>query len=102
MPRETRLLRTYQACLVLGGAFAVFVVLDVGLAVTGVYPWADVGPAAFRLVLGIAISLLAFVVAMLVWREREDRNLGGATFSDAVIALGFMLVGGFLLLGLLR
>jgi hypothetical protein len=102
MPRDTRLLRTYQACLVLGGAFAAFVLLDVGLAATGVYPWTDVGPAVFRLALGIAIAVLSFVVAMLVWRERDDRNLGGATFSDAVIALGFMLVGGFLLLGLLR
>lgn len=102
MPRDTKLLRVFQACLVLGGAFAAFVVLDVVLAVTGIYPWGDTGPALFRLVLGLAVSVLAFVVANLVWRERDDQNLGGATFSDAVIAIGFMVVGGFLLLGLLR
>jgi hypothetical protein len=102
MGHETRLLRAFQTCLVLGGAFALFAVLDVVLALVGIYPWSDPGPALVRLVLGVLISCLAFVVAALVWREREEQHLDGVTFSDAVIVLGFMLVGGFLLLGALR
>jgi hypothetical membrane protein len=102
MGRETRLLRTFQAGLVLGGSFALFAVLDVVLAAVGIYPWTDVAPAVVRLVLGIIISGLAFVVAGFVWREREEQSLGGVTFSDLVIVVGFMLVGGFLLLGALR
>jgi len=102
MGRETRLLRAFQACLVLGGAFVLFAVLDVILAAVGIYPWADPLPAVVRLVLGVVIAALAFLIALLVWRERNERNLGGVTFSDAVIVVGFMIVGGFLLLGALR
>ena len=102
MPRDTMLLRVYQACLVMGGSFAAFIVLDVGLAATAIYPWGEVTPAVLRLALAALVAALAFVLAALVWREREERNLGGATFADAVITVGFMLVGGFLLLGLLR
>ena len=102
MQRDTRLLRVYQACLVVGGSFAAFIVLDVLLALTGIYPWTDVGPSTVRLVLAAAIAALAFLAARRVWRQREDRDLGGATFADAVIVVGFMVVGGFLLLGLLR
>jgi len=102
MGRETRLLRAFQACLVLGGSFALFAVLDVALAVVGIYPWADPVPAIVRLVLGLVIAALAFLIAAILWREREEQNLAGVTFSDAVIVLGFMLVGGFLLLGALR
>jgi len=102
MRRETRLLRACQAGLVLGGSFALFAVLDVALAVVGIYPWTDIAPAVVRLVLGVIISGLAFLVAAMVWREREEQSLGAVKFSDAVIVLGFMLVGGFLLFGALR
>ena len=102
MRRETRLLRACQAGLVLGGSFALFAVLDVALAVVGIYPWTDPLPAIVRLALGLIIAALAFLIAAILWREREEQNLAGVTFSDAVIVLGFMLVGGFLLLGALR
>ncbi len=102
MGRDATFLRVYQGCLVLGGAFAVFAALDVGLALTGIYAWGDTGQPLLRLVIGIAISVLAFVGAGLAWREREVHDLGGATFADSVIAVGFMLVGGLLLLGVLR
>jgi hypothetical protein len=102
MQRDAMLLRAFRACLVLGGAFALFVVLDVVLALAGIYPWSDPGPSLLRLLLSAAIAALAFIVAALTWRGREERDLGGVEFADAVIVVGYMLVGGFLLLAAIR
>jgi hypothetical protein len=101
MNRDTRLLREFQISLVTGGATAVFAVLDIGLTVTGILPWGSVGPAAARLAIVLVVAAIAFANAGRVWRRRGDRDLGGVTFADASLIVGFSVLGAILLLGLL-
>lgn len=102
MDRDASLLREFQISLVAGGAMVAFVVLDVVLAATAVYPWGDAGPAVARVGIAAVLAALAFGNARRVWRQRADRDLGGVTFNEAVMVLGFMAVGGVLLLAMLR
>lgn len=102
MDRDARLLRRFQIGLVVGGAMAVFAVLDVVLGVTGTYPWSSAASAITRLGIAVVVALVAFESARRAWRQRLDRDLGGVTFADLVMVVGFMVVGGVLLLGLLR
>ncbi len=102
MDRDARLLREFQISLVVGGAITIFAVLDIALAATGIYPWSRIQAAAAQLVIAVVAAALAFGNARHVWRQRSARDLGGVTFSDGTIVVGSMVLGGVLLLGLLR
>jgi hypothetical protein len=102
MDRDARLLREFQISLAAGGAITVFAVLDIVLAATGVYPWNRTESAAAQLAIAVVAAALAFGNARHVWRQRSARDLGGVTFADGTIVVGSMVLGGVLLLGLLR
>jgi hypothetical protein len=102
MNRDARLLREFQISLAVGGAIAVFAVLDVALAATGIYPWSRLESAAAQLAIAIVAAALAFGNARHVWLQRSARDIGGVTFADGTIVVGSMVLGGVLLLGLLR
>ncbi len=102
MDRDARLLRQFQASVAVGGAMGVFALLDIALAATGIYPWNGIGQALAWLGVAGIVAVIALANARRVWQQRTERTLGGITFADFVMVVGFMIVGGVLLLGLFR